>query len=194
MKLTIKQAYNKLLFTCEKSGQCLETTQRSYTKNGYKEYPKIWDGKKHIRGNRLVWQYYNGIIPEGLCILHTCDNPWCVNINHLFIGTQKNNAQDRENKGRGNKATGDNNGARVHPEKLLRGINHPLVKNPKLIPHNGNHPSSKLIPDEVRYIRKNFKLGCKVNGAKSLARKFNVSDMTIHKIIKNKSWKHLDGN
>ena len=46
------------------------------------------------------------------CALHTCDNNPCVNGAHLYEGTQKQNAADRENRGRGNHATGDRNGAR----------------------------------------------------------------------------------
>jgi hypothetical protein len=52
------------------------------------------------RAHRLMWQFENGAIPTGFCVLHTCDNPSCVNPNHLFIGTQKDNIADRDAKGR----------------------------------------------------------------------------------------------
>lgn len=47
-----------------------------------------------------MWQEKNGRIPEGLCVLHKCDNRGCINPDHLFIGTKKDNTQDMFNKKR----------------------------------------------------------------------------------------------
>lgn len=52
------------------------------------------------RGHRLAWKYTNGEIPDGLYVLHKCDNRRCCNPNHLFLGTQKDNIQDAIRKGR----------------------------------------------------------------------------------------------
>lgn len=57
-------------------------------------------GKKRIALHRLVWEENFGTIPEGLCVLHRCDNPSCINVDHLFLGTQRDNNQDRIRKGR----------------------------------------------------------------------------------------------
>lgn len=57
------------------------------------------DGKT-VRAHRASWILHNGSIPPGLHVLHSCDNPPCVNPEHLFLGTDKDNAQDRENKKR----------------------------------------------------------------------------------------------
>lgn len=60
----------------------------------YKE--KTW------RAHRVAWDMQNGPIPNGLCVLHKCDNPSCVKLDHLFLGTYRDNALDRESKNRGN--------------------------------------------------------------------------------------------
>lgn len=50
--------------------------------------------------HRAVWEHFNGDIPEGLYILHSCDFGGCVNIEHMRLGTQADNARDREERGR----------------------------------------------------------------------------------------------
>ncbi len=75
---------------------CLEYT-------GYisaRKYPVLRFGDGFQRGNRLVYKLAVGNIPEGLCVLHKCDNPKCLNPKHLFLGTHKDNNWDAINKGR----------------------------------------------------------------------------------------------
>jgi len=51
--------------------------------------------------HRVAWELANSApIPDGLCVLHRCDNPPCVRPDHLFLGTKKDNAQDAIRKGR----------------------------------------------------------------------------------------------
>lgn len=56
---------------------------------------------KYMRAHRFAYERINGPIGAGLCVLHRCDTPMCVNPEHLFLGTQKDNMLDRERKGRG---------------------------------------------------------------------------------------------
>lgn len=56
------------------------------------------------RSHRVAWQLYRGEIPPGICVLHRCDNPTCVNLDHLFLGTKADNAWDRAKKGRGRRS------------------------------------------------------------------------------------------
>lgn len=55
---------------------------------------------RHMRMHRLSWEIHHGPIPDGLFVLHRCDNPPCARPDHLFLGNNKENATDRHMKGR----------------------------------------------------------------------------------------------
>ena len=55
---------------------------------------------KNVRAHRAVWTLTNGPIPEGSWVLHRCDRPLCVNIDHLFLGDATANVRDAAAKGR----------------------------------------------------------------------------------------------
>jgi hypothetical protein len=54
----------------------------------------------HSYSHRIAWILTNGEIPDGLCVLHECDNPPCCNPDHLYLGTNKDNVDDKMRKGR----------------------------------------------------------------------------------------------
>lgn len=66
-------------------------------------YILITFNKKKILAHRASWWLHIGEIPEGIHVLHTCDNRKCTNPEHLFLGTEKDNAVDRQKKNRGQK-------------------------------------------------------------------------------------------
>jgi hypothetical protein len=84
--------------------ECWEWTGRK----SYKGYGRMKIACKHIQAHRFSYELFIGKIPKGICVCHTCDNPPCVNPNHLFLGTNLDNVHDRDRKGR--KALGENNG------------------------------------------------------------------------------------
>lgn len=68
-------------------------------------YGRIGVKNKSYLAHRVSRFIHNGEIPEGLLVCHTCDNPACVNPHHLFVGTNKDNMDDRDKKGRGLQGT-----------------------------------------------------------------------------------------
>lgn len=73
-----------------------------------KGYGAMQVNKQQKLAHRVSWEIHYGPIPKGICVLHKCDTPLCVNPAHLFLGTKADNMADRDAKGR--TAKGENNG------------------------------------------------------------------------------------
>jgi hypothetical protein len=80
----------------DRSGECHVWTGCK-TKNGYGRFQV---GGRVRRAHRMAWELANGPVPSGLVVCHHCDNPTCVNLTHLFIGTTQDNVSDKVSKGR----------------------------------------------------------------------------------------------
>lgn len=112
----------------EKDRKVLERFESKFNKSdGCWEWEasKTYGGYGHLKFNgtmqlahRVAYQLYIGEIPDGLYVLHHCDNRKCVNPEHLFLGTQKDNMCDRDSKGRG--VIPDNSGENHGLSKLSK--------------------------------------------------------------------------
>ena len=85
--------WNKLVAT--QSG-CLEWTGDKYRSG----YGRVWRNGKNARAHRYAYELAKGAIPEGLMVLHSCDNRPCCNPDHLRVGTAKDNMADAIARGR----------------------------------------------------------------------------------------------
>ncbi len=71
-----------------------------WTASKRKGYGFFQINHKVVTAHRYSWELHNGPIPNGLHVCHHCDNPACVRPDHLFVGTDKDNAIDKTAKGR----------------------------------------------------------------------------------------------
>lgn len=72
-------------------------------------YGRIKINGKYHSAHRVSYIIFNGEIPEGMSVLHSCDNPGCVNPKHLHLGTQADNMREMAERGRSQRGENHNN-------------------------------------------------------------------------------------
>jgi len=120
------------------------------------------DSRRTVTVSRVSWELFRGEIPEGMCVCHRCDNPACVNVEHLFLGTVADNNLDCRIKGR--------HGSKTKPDAIPRGEARAFAK---------------LKPGDILAIRSSAET------QRSLADRYGVRQSTISLVRLRKSWKHI---
>lgn len=92
--------------------------QRTKNRKGYGQIG-IKSGKM-VATHRLSYQLHKGEIPEGLLVCHKCDNPSCVNPEHLFLGTNSDNIKDSFRKGRNCNKGQNSPTAKLKKEQVIK--------------------------------------------------------------------------
>lgn len=155
-------------------GQCwVWTACRGTGRNGEKLYGFIGVNGTNKLSHRVSWELHNGTIPDGMCVMHKCDNMACVNPDHLQLGTLDDNNKDMATKKRS--ATGDRHGSRTHPG------NHAGTKN----------AAAKLTEADALEIVRLHETGNYT--LRELGSMFGVSTYPIYGVIHGLYWSHVTG-
>lgn len=127
-------------------------------------YGATYFNSKQWSAHRLSFHLAFGGIPPKKWVLHKCDNPSCVNPNHLFVGTGKDNVHDCIKKGRW------------------------------IVVRGQDRSFAVLTNEDVAKIRSSYIKYSKSHNIYSFARIYNVSPTTIHAVLTGRSWSHLKRN
>jgi len=141
-----------------------------YGAKGSRQYGHFALAGRVERAHRAAWLLQRGPIPTGKCVLHKCDNPGCVNLDHLFVGTHAENMADMRVKGRAVGNKGDANGSRRKIESRPRGE---------------GHPRARLTDEAVRFAR------ASALSHAEIARMFGVAKSTMAAARSGFRWRHV---
>ena len=145
----------------------------------------------HALAHRVSYEIHVGQIPDGIGMLHSCDNPACVKPDHLILGTHTENMRDCVSRGRKNPAFGDRHGSKTHPESTLRGDQNPMRKHPELVLRGSANGAAKITEPMAREVKRLLACGAT---QREVSRETGVGYHTVHKISKGEQWKHVEIN
>ncbi len=156
--------------------------------DGRERYGHLLVQGKNWKAHRLAWTVANGQIPPGKHVLHKCDVPWCINVDHLYIGTPLDNARDCVSRGRARKATGDAHFARQRPWLLARGDRNGMRTHPGIVQGELN-PRAKLTALDVADARRRYATGCVT--LRALALEHGVARSVMMSAVRGITWKSV---
>jgi len=153
-------------------------------------YVRIMIRRRRVGVHVFSYVLANGHLPEGKIVCHKCDNPPCVNPDHLFAGTHKDNTQDMMAKGR------HVSGPSIHPERMARGDRHGQRLHPERVARGERCGAAVLNADAIRVVRR---LGVARSliplksrpSLKPVADGLGVSVTTLYNILSGRTWRHV---
>lgn len=94
--------FSKVTKFSEKNGGCWHWNDAPKNQQMYGEFRICENGKRfQVSAHVYSWELHNNFkVRKGMVVMHSCDHPWCVNPDHLSLGTAKDNSQDMVVKGR----------------------------------------------------------------------------------------------
>lgn len=146
------------------------------------KYGTMSHAGKNQRAHRLAWAAFRGSIPHGSCVCHHCDNPGCINPDHLFLGTFADNNADRRKKHR----DAWFNAPEERAACLQKARN--IVRDRNLYARGENQGHARLTTTKVRAIREMSKLG---RTQREIAAIFGVAQTTVQAVLSGRSWAHV---
>lgn len=184
--------------------------------------------RKVAKAHRVAYDLLVGEIPAGMHVLHRCDHPWCVNPEHLFLGTHQDNVADMVAKGRNRPGSGHGMRGELHPTAVLTeaqamsareqyaagrsqvaiaadlGVSQTVisaivrgvawahlgsaVSRPIDSRAGAGNGRAKVTEEEVRAIRQRWSDG---ETQEQIAQEFGLKQVTVSKIVRRESWRHI---
>lgn len=187
--------------------------------DGYGVFVAKHNGVSFTRAHRYSFALHTGqTIPNGMHICHTCDTPSCVRPDHLFLGTPKENQQDKWAKGRANLAFGENHREAILTEDQAKAILNDPRPHSQIANEYGIHPQTvSSLKTRVSWQHLGKERGVKAKrvsprkgvsdkitpdivrtirtsteAGKDLAARYGISPQTITDIRKRRSWAHVE--
>lgn len=170
-EITLDRFLSKIAFSDE---GCWEWTSTKDSKG----YGVFWHEGSSVKAHRLAFCLFNSVDISSLgrfdFACHTCDTPSCVRSDHVYIGTPRDNANDRSQRGRSNSARGTRHGSFTHPESIASGWR----SGPRKAKGRAERAAAMLSDWESgEYTQA------------GLARKYEVDPSTVNRLVSGESWR-----